>query len=456
MRGILERLRQEPEVEIVPIMLVRCRAAPAFSQEQFDMISGEIIERIAACGPLDGLVAANHGALEIHGATTSGDTLLMRRVRECVGPDLPIAAALDMHGQLSPSLLSDVQAFSVFRTAPHRDDDRTGYAATAQLLQIVKNGARPGTAAVRVPIFVPGEMAMTDHAPMKELYAGLKDYDDRPEVMDSNIMVGFAWNDLPWIGMTAVVTTDDDIELARKLALDLAGRIWSERYRFTLPMPAFEVRDGLKRALAAPKPILLSDSGDNVTAGALGDLTLVLQEALAMPELEDIVFVNIVSPTIVAAAHAVAIGTEIEIDIAVDHRSRPKKPCVVKAIVERKGDLLEPAGVFKTPSSPWARLRIGHVTATFHQKRLSINSPQFLPEMDIDPVGHAIYVYKVGYLHPSLEDLGTGHIMLLSDGTSNLDLKQLTYDRIQRPAFPFDPDMEWAAEAGLYDDGRGD
>jgi microcystin degradation protein MlrC len=455
-RGILERLRQEPDVEIVPIMLVRCRAAPAFSQEQFDAVASEILDLIASSGPLDGLIAANHGALEVHGAPMSGDSVLMRRIRRLVGPDLPIAVALDMHGQLSPTLLADVQAFSAFRTAPHRDDDRTGSAAAGQLLQILKEGARPRTAAVHIPIFVPGEMAMTDHAPMKELYARLADFDGRPEVMDSNIMVGFAWNDLPWIGMSAVVTTDGDIALARTLALELAARIWDARRKFGLPMPAFEVAEGLRKAAEAPKPVLLSDSGDNVTAGALGDLTLILQQALSMPELDDIVIVNIVSPRIVAAAHAVPVGSEIEIDLGADHRSRPKQSCVVKAVVEMKGDELVPPEVFKSPSAPWARLRMGHVTATFHQKRLSINSPQFLPEMGIDPMKHAIYVYKVGYLHPSLEDLGAGHILLLSDGTSNLDLKRLTYSRIQRPAFPFDDDMQWTPESGLYDDGRGD
>lgn len=84
-----------------------------------------------------------------------------------------------------------------------------------------------------------------------------------------------------------------------------------------------------------------------------------------------------------------------------------------------------------------------------------VNSPQLMEAMGIDSRSHRLYVYKVGYLHPLLEDLGFEHVLLLSDGTSNLDLTRLTYSRIRRPAYPFDPDMVWEPGEGLFDDGKG-
>ena len=50
-------------------------------------------------------------------------------------------------------------------------------------------------------------------------------------------------------------------------------------------METAETAEGILRAaLYRERPIYVSDSGDNTTAGAPGDLTLVLQAALDLPE----------------------------------------------------------------------------------------------------------------------------------------------------------------------------
>ncbi len=119
-RGIVATLQAAPDVEIVPLMTVRCRASAAFHRDFFDACVAEITALIRQNGPFDGLVAANHGAMEVEGLEVSGDTALMEAVRQAVGPDVPITMALDMHGHLTPGLLRDAQGFAIFRTAPHR------------------------------------------------------------------------------------------------------------------------------------------------------------------------------------------------------------------------------------------------------------------------------------------------------------------------------------------------
>jgi microcystin degradation protein MlrC len=46
-------------------------------------------------------------------------------------------------------------------------------------------------------------------------------------------------------------------------------------------------------ARCAERPVFVLDSGDNTTAGAAGDLTLVLQAALDRPETGDMVITGI-------------------------------------------------------------------------------------------------------------------------------------------------------------------
>lgn len=451
-RGIVATLAAAPDVEIVPLMTVRCRASAAFHPDFFHQCVEEITALIRANGPFDGLVAANHGAMEVDGLDVSGDTALMQAVRAAVGPGVPITMALDMHGHLTPALLRDAQGFAVFRTAPHRDDDSTGARAAALLLRLLREGIRPASYAVHIPLLLPGEMAMTDYEPMRSLYAALPEIEQDPDVLGVDYMVGFAWNDLPWVGFTAVATATTPSR-ARTLALDLAATLWSRRRDFRLHLTALPPRDGLLEAgrLAAQGPVLVSDSGDNVTAGAYGDLTLVLQQALALPQIGPITLCNIIAPDTVAACRAAGPGATVTLALGAEHLSRPKTGLRAEGIVEACGDQLAPSASHHVqgPTGPWARVRFGHATATFHARRLQITTPAQLEAMGLNP-RQGITVVKVGYLHPELEALNAAHVLLLSDGTSHLDIARLPYRRIRRPAFPFDPNMGWVPAQGLY------
>ena len=451
-RGIVATLQAAPDVEIVPLMTVRCRASAAFHRDFFDACVAEITALIRENGPFDGLVAANHGAMEVEGLDVSGDTALMEAVRQAAGPDVPITMALDMHGHLTPGLLRDAQGFAVFRTAPHRDDDSTGARAAALLLRILREGLRPASYAVHIPLLLPGEMAMTDYEPMRSLYAALPGIEQDPDVLGADYMVGFAWNDLPWVGFTAVATATTPSR-ARTLALDLAATLWARRREFRLQLTALPPREGLLEAgrLAATGPVLASDSGDNVTAGAYGDLTLVLQEALALPEIGPITVCNIIAPEAVAACREAGPGATVTLTLGAEHLSRPKTHLPVQGIVEATGEQLAPQANHHVqgPTGPWARVRFGHATATFHARHLQITTPGQLEAMGLD-TRQGITVFKVGYLHPELEALGAAHVLLMSDGTSHLDLARLPYARIRRPAFPFEQGMGWVPAQGLY------
>ena len=459
-RGAVAALRADPAVEIVPLMVVRCRASAPFAREFYQACKAEILAAIAAetaaHGPFAGLVACNHGAMEVEGLATSGDTDLIAAVRAAAGPDVPIAMALDMHGHVPPPLLRDAQAFAAFRTAPHRDDDGTGFRAAAMLRRILHRGLRPRRAAVHIPLFLPGEMAMTDHEPMRSLYATLPGLDGRPGILGADYLVGFAWNDRPWAGMAAVVTTERDPALARDTALEMAEALWARRSEFGLRSTARTVEAGLEEAgrLAAARPVFVSDSGDNVTAGALGDLTLVLQAALARPGMGPVVVCNILAPETVAACRAAGVGATVTLPLGREHRSRPATEVPATGVVEALGDALAPAGAAhqRAVTGPWARVRFGHATATFHAMRVAIIAPDQLRAMGIDPSAPGVVVFKVGYLHPEQEDAGAPHILLLSGGTANLDLTRLPYRHIRRPALPFDPGMNWSPAEGLYTD----
>ena len=164
-RGVLERLGEESHIEIVPIYWTTALAGGPLTRELYEQVKAETLRRLCEAGPLDGILLANHGALEVADLEIDGDTDFVLAIRNQLGPMVPIALALDLHGDMTPELLDAVVAASVLRTAPHRDDRDTGRRAADQLLRVLRTGLRPKKAAVQIPMLVPGEMAITSAAP---------------------------------------------------------------------------------------------------------------------------------------------------------------------------------------------------------------------------------------------------------------------------------------------------
>ena len=454
-RGILKRIAEDADVQAVPLYWATALPGGVRTAGAYGDIKDTTLRLIAEQGPFDGLVVVNHGALEVEGLDSDADTDFVTAIRAAVGPDQPIAVSLDLHGDMTPGLLDAGTVFSVLRTAPHRDDSQTGYRAAHQLIQVIRTGIKPKKAAVTIPILVPGETAVTALSPAKELYGSLPGYDAIPGVMEANILVGFAWNDRPWTSVTAFVVTEDDAALAQDQAKKLAAEIWQQRAEFRLRMETAEVDAGLLAAMAAPeRPVFVSDSGDNTTAGAAGDLTLVLQAALDLDAVDDIVIAGITAPHTVQLLLAAGIGNSIEITLGAEHLSRPKTARTVTALVEAGGEELQLAGFqpYRSKEGAWARVRIGKVIATFHSRPIGITTPNHFTAMGIDPSAHKAYVVKLGYLHPQLEDRSLRHILLLSDGVSQLDMARLDWRVLPRPIHPLDANIAWTPEDGLYGD----
>jgi microcystin degradation protein MlrC len=261
-RGFLDRLAEEHDLVPVPLLWATALPGGALTETNYARIKRETLDRLSADGPFAAALVANHGALEVDGLGIQADADFLVAVRDVMGPDAPIGVALDLHGHLTEPMLKAGTVFSALRTAPHRDDRQTGYRTADQLVAVLRGGLRPRTAAVHIPILTAGEGAVTTQEPGASLYASLPAYDAREGVMEANILVGFAFNDRPWTGMTAMVTTEDDLEAAKKQAVELAQVIWSRATSsgFAWKLPRW------RKAWRAPPPAPPSQSMSAIPA----------------------------------------------------------------------------------------------------------------------------------------------------------------------------------------------
>jgi microcystin degradation protein MlrC len=315
------------------------------------------------------------------------------------------------------------------------------------LLTTIGRELHPQTVLIKIPILAIGEATMTTYEPMKSLYGTLPEIGAQPGVMQAILMVGFAFNDKPWTSMSVMVTTEDNLEQAHQIAANLADRVWAARTSFTYKVETASVDEGLMRAAKSnTAPVYLSDAGDNTTAGAPGDLTILLQQAVKM-QIQDAIFPGITAPGIVKQCHKAGVGAKLQLALGREHLSAPRDEMIVTATVVDVGETLRPEGFqpYRTDEGPWACVQIDGVYATFHSLPIGITTPGHFTGMGLDPTAHHIYAVKVGYLHPQLEDIAKRHIMLFSPGLTPLDLHQIPWQTVPRPIYPLDPEMTWRA-----------
>ena len=80
---------------------------------------------LSAAMPLDGVYLDLHGAM-VAEHLDDGEGELLRRVRERVGPDVPVVASLDLHANMTREMLRHADALVCYRTYPHIDMAETG------------------------------------------------------------------------------------------------------------------------------------------------------------------------------------------------------------------------------------------------------------------------------------------------------------------------------------------
>ena len=103
--------------------------------------------------PLDAVYICNHGAM-ITTEDRDPDGTIFAMVREIVGPDIPVVATLDLHGNVSDRMVQAVDIIIAYRTNPHVDMVERGQEAAAALNEMF-GGMRPSAAVVRLPVTPP-------------------------------------------------------------------------------------------------------------------------------------------------------------------------------------------------------------------------------------------------------------------------------------------------------------
>ena len=411
------------------------------TKEAYESLVTKTIDLLKKNLPYDGLFLDIHGAMSVEGVDDpEGDFII--RVREVVGPKTLISTCMDLHGNVSWRLAENTDLITCYRLAPHEDAMESKQRAVDNLLQRLKNGkGKPEYKAwIPVPILLPGEKTSTRIEPGKSLYAQVEPATKQEGILDAAIWVGYAWADEPRNHAVVMVTGDNEKNV-KTTAEKLAKSFWDVRNEFEFVAPVAPLKECLDMAVKNKKhPFIISDMGDNPTAGGAGDVTWTLNEILIRPEFKSdkgpsLIYASIPGPELVERAIEVGVGGKVKeyVGAMVDNRYSPPILLSGTVLAIEHGDKHAETEVV---------VKVGSVSVIVTKKRKPYHYEKDFSNLGLNPREANILIVKIGYLVPELFNMRSDWIMALTPGGVDQELERLDYKRIIRPMFPLDKNME--------------
>jgi microcystin degradation protein MlrC len=433
------RILEDEGMKLIPTLHANAGPSGLVSKETYEAFRDEILEALRAAIPVDGIFLDMHGAMHVEGyADAQAD--FIQKIRKIAGEDVIVAASFDLHGNISKEFIEGLNIVSAYRTAPHVDGEETRARTAALLVEALRNDFSPRTAHINLPILIPGEKGITSVEPLKSFYARLLEISRMEGIMDASIFVGMPWTDVDRAGMSVQVVAISDAyyPVALEQAEALANAIWEQRNNLDFDVPTASIDEAIRIALEKDSTVFITDSGDNITAGAAGDNTLVLERLLAH-RVKDAVLAAIVDPEAVAKCVEAGVGAKVSLLVGakIDHIFCQPVPIqgTVLRIIPREEDSAQLAAV----------LQVDGLTLVLINWHDAFTDPAHFRAIDIDPLAHKIVVVKEGYLFQGLRDIAPHAIMALTPGFADQIMEDLTYKQVRRPIFPLDPEMTWSA-----------
>jgi microcystin degradation protein MlrC len=425
-------------------------ASGPIDQPVFEAFLARLAALLRAAMPLDGVFLALHGAAT---ATEDADPdgTLLAMVRGIVGPDVPVLATLDLHGNISWRMVEHADMLAAFLTNPHVDMAERG-AECAAAMRAMLGGMRPRMAFAKLPFIPPATSQNTAAGPYADAIAHGQRFLDH-EVLNVSILSGFSLGDTPKNGLSVIVTTRTDAARAQAVVAEIAARIWDSRHRWVTQLTGLEAATALALDVGhdPEKPSLLfADVADNPGGGGRGNTTYIL-DAFLKAGVRDAVLGILNDPSLAAEAHALGLGARFTARFNRDETHPLSHRLEAEAVVEglSDGECIGRRGIYagrRVPLGPSALLRIGGLRVAVVTQRKQLAEPAMLEMLGVDlRAVRSLVVKSRGHFRAGFDDIFPDERIVEVDvpGLTTVVLDRVPWRQVPRPIHPLDPRMEW-------------
>jgi len=412
-----------------------CAASPSahVTRDAYERIAGLILEGIAQALPADAVYLDLHGAM-VAEHFDDGEGELLRRVRELIGPDVPLFASLDLHANVTRQMLAQADALVAYRTYPHVDMADTGRRAYRLLQTRLATGKRPALAARRLDFLIPICWQCTDIEPAKGLYARLEQIE--ADALHVSYTPGFPAADFPECAQM-VWAYGADAASAEAAAERMAQAVAAAEPAFAgqLYTPDEAVQYAMRASASASRPIVIADAQDNPGAGSNSDTTGMLR-ALLRNGAQRAAIGLIVDPGSIEAIHAAGAGQRVRLKLG-GHAGLPddtpfEGEFLVEAVSDGKFDATGPFyRGFHLDVGPSACLRIDGVRIVVASHKVQMADQAMFRFAGIEPTEQAILVVKSAvHFRADFTPIAQEIIVAAAPGSMPMIIEQLPWQHL--------------------------
>lgn len=412
------------------------------TQSAYTALRDEILDDLKRAMPVDAVLLSLHGAMIADGyPDAEGD--LLARVRELVGPGLPLLAELDLHGHMTAQKLAAADALVYFKEYPHIDVAEHAHEVFTLAERMLENGLRPAMAMhdCRMLGIYP-----TTREPMRSFVARMQALEKEPGILSVSLVHGFPWGDTPEVGTRVLVVSDNDEALAGRTARELGEWVWSQRDALLAPFVSLdEAIDHVLAAAPDERPFVLADTADNTGIGAAGDATFLLA-ALIERGAGGFAISPLWDPGAVELAFDA--GTGASLAMRLGGKLGPASGDPVDARVTVMGlarDATQPFGGVTAPLGDMAWLRIGDnpaddkaaIDVIVNTYRVQSFDPACFTAVGLDPLRpRALVVKSTQHFYAGFAPLARDVLYVAAPGTGSMEFARLNHTRVSAPLWP--------------------
>ena len=211
--GFVDRAREYGDIELVtlssPAGVFGGSSRSWNTRETFDYFLGNMLDELRGAGPVDGVLLALHGAMAVRDVPRP-EAEIARRFREVVGPEVPIAGTFDLHGNEDAEFLRWADFAFVTKRFPHYDAFIQGERAARALRLVMTGSYRPTTATRKPGVITATVVQWTGAGQPMNIMERARRWETREDEAYVSVFFGFPWSDVPDVGATVHVMTNDD------------------------------------------------------------------------------------------------------------------------------------------------------------------------------------------------------------------------------------------------------
>lgn len=433
------------KINVVPILSANADAGGPVEKEVYARFKKEILDGLRGIKKLDGIYLSLHGSMNVEGLNDpEGD--LLQAIRDEFGASLPIGTSYDLHGNMTEKKAKLATFIVGFHTNPHRDLFETGYSSGKILIKTVQGEIHPTMTVDKLRLLRGGGQDMDFLPPMDSVFNRMKEMEKMPGVLNVSDFTVHIWLDEPGMGWSTVAVTDNNKELADKLADELADRDWAVRdYKMTqkLYSPSEAVkaaRDAWLERLTGTT--VICDLCDAVGAGAPGESTWILK-ALVEEGPDLVSYIPLNDSEAVKELWDTPVNQTVTLTVGGKLEKVYNQPYKFTGQFVSKGY----SGGGNKPPTRAVVLKNNGVHLILTETAEPAYYPTFFTGLGLDlwkadiVVVKNLFPFRFWFLKYNRKTIN-----VVSPGTTNIDVLQIKYNNMSRPIYPLDQIDSWQWE----------